>query len=170
MLPRKGDAFQRAPATPNWDKEVERTLEHDGLPPLRPQRIVRSVTFRNVCDVWQRDGSKVKNTLKGSSSFTGNNATVVVSDGRIQCMGDADSCLSTDTKHEEFIDLKCGSLSLGLTTFGSSLGLSEVGGEASTTDRGFPDPLRANVPEIFNDTGGIVHAFDGLQFEGRDAL
>jgi hypothetical protein len=66
------------------------------------------------------------------------------------------------------IDLKGGSISPTLVSYGSSLGLSEIQGEISTGDGTVFDPLIGPVPSAAEQV--LVRAVDGLQFAGRDAL
>ena len=56
----KPDAFQKIPETPNFDKEMEETLEYDGLPPLDPKPSrARTVVFTNVKSVFLRGAETV---------------------------------------------------------------------------------------------------------------
>jgi hypothetical protein len=193
----KGEAWQRAPLTPDWSKEIKKTLDYDGLPPLEADSGKRvqgeKVVFGNVCEVWMRDstaGAKgVKNVLggvkrEGASAWERErkNSTIVLINGKIICVSPPPSspvvfatstdCLSSLSPSEThtLIDLKCGSLSIGLTTWGSALGLAEIEAEGSTTDGPVFAPLWNNIPKIYNDTGGAANAEDGLMFGGRDTL
>lgn len=66
-------------------------------------------------------------------------------------------------------DTAGGSISPGLISFGSPLGLEHIAAEASTNDGTTLDPLTAGVPKVFG-PGAVAHAVDGLQFASRDAL
>lgn len=93
--------------------------------------------------------------------------TVVVRDGKVVCISQAESCDGLDDG-EEVVDLRDGSLAPGLTSFGSNLGLSEIAIESSTMDGPVFDPLTTQVPRILGHT--VIRAVDGLQFGGRHAL
>jgi hypothetical protein len=62
-----------------------------------------------------------------------------------------------------------GSISPGLVSFGSPLGLEHIAAESSTNDGIIPDPLIKAVPRVFG-PNPIVHAVDGLQLASRDSL
>lgn len=62
-----------------------------------------------------------------------------------------------------------GSISPGLVSFGSPLGLEHIAAEDSTNDGIVHDPLIRVVPKVFG-PDVIAHAVDGLQFASRDAL
>ncbi|KAJ7090098.1 hypothetical protein C8R44DRAFT_751081 [Mycena epipterygia] len=107
----KPDAFQHVPQTPNWEKEVRQTIEHEGLPPLEsraPRGTVAFVGVRDVSRVRDGDGPQA-----------------------------AGACAAFIDSAVEVIDLEGGALALGLTTFGSDFGLSEIMLEPSTTDGPF---------------------------------
>jgi hypothetical protein len=169
FLTEKGPEFQRQPWTPSWDDEIKKTLKYDGLPPLRSGKKLRNVEFLNVASLWQRQGVNVVNSL-GVSQLTPTNHTVVVSEGKVSCVGQVGDCASFRSLEHEVIDLKGGSLSIGVTTFGSPLGLSEISSELAASDGERYQPLDADAPAILNGQAGAIAAVDGLQFEGRDTL
>jgi hypothetical protein len=76
-----------------------------------------------------------------------------------------------DVADATVIDLEAGSISPGLVSFGSPLGLEHIQAEQSTTDGPVFDPLSRNgVPDILGGDGAIIRAADGLLFQTRDAL
>lgn len=164
---KEGDRWKRVPSVPNWDKEREEALKWDGLPPLKSRSQADTVTFTNVKRVWKRTGGGIIEELgseDGSSDFAGN---VVVMKGKIVCVGQ--TCpISVDGA--KTIDLNGGSISPGLMSYGSPLGLGEIIGEASTLDGDTPDAMVGRVPKLLDDDGGLVRAMDALAFQTRDAL
>lgn len=68
------------------------------------------------------------------------------------------------------VDLHGGSISPGLMSYGSPLGLEEIAGEASTGDGRPYNAFAANVPNILDDPGAIMRAMDALMFGTRNAL
>ncbi|KAG6845918.1 hypothetical protein H0H87_000724 [Tephrocybe sp. NHM501043] len=163
----KPEAFQVAPETPKFDDEVERTLLYDGLPPLKPSNDDSNVVvFSNVSSVYLRKGHAVVEAF--TATLEGNHGTVIVDSGVITCAGD---CSDASKVHNaRRIDLEGGSVSPGLLTFGSPLGLGEIAGESSTKDGKVFDPFRTKVPSIVGGDGSVIQAVDGLQFAGRDTL
>lgn len=61
------------------------------------------------------------------------------------------------------------SLSPGLVSYGSPLGLEEIQGERSTHDGVVLDPLSSHIPNLLAGNE-VMLAVDGLQFAGRDTL
>ena len=106
----------------------------------------------------------------------GEGRSVLVQDGHIVCVDDRNSgsfCGSLDAEAEvdEIINLKGGSLAPGLTSYGSPLGLVEIGLEPSTNDGLVLDPLvDGDLPSILGKDTAIIRAVDGLQFQGRNTL
>ncbi|KAJ7685890.1 hypothetical protein B0H17DRAFT_985428 [Mycena rosella] len=162
----KPTPFQDVPQTPSWEKEVQDTIDFEGLPPLEGRSIAGSVLFVNVSQVWTRKAA-------GHAGPHTANMLVLVKGGTIECyapVGDLSRwCASQGFAADaEVVDLKGGVLAPGLTTFGSDLGLSEIMLEPSTTDGPVFDPLTMQVPDILGNT--VVRAVDGLQFAGRNTL
>jgi hypothetical protein len=173
LLTEKGAKFQRPPRPPSWDKEIQETLKYDGLPPLRPNKRLHNVEFVNVQALWQRQGSKLMNALdkgNGLQAYHKYNHTVMVTGGMIVCAGPPRHCTSLKSTDHETVDLNGGFMSIGLTTFGPPLGLSEIESEDATADNNRPKPLSENAPDILYDRAGAIASVDALQFEGRDTL
>lgn len=91
-----------------------------GDPDLRVKGGSANVVFTNVAEVY-RSEMAVENVGQG---------VVVVTDGEITCVGD---CLVAESGYE-MVDLKGGSITPGLTTVGSYVGLMEIRQEKSTWD------------------------------------
>ncbi|KAJ6570161.1 carbohydrate esterase family 9 protein [Mycena vulgaris] len=162
----KPASFQRAPTVPDFDKEAQETVEHEGLPPLEPTTVAtRRVVFVNVRSVLSPGPSGLEQLYEDSPSAPG--TVVVAEEGRIACVG---AC-SMDVAGATVIDLQGGSISPGLVSFGSPLGLEHIAQEDSTNDGVIYDALSPNgVPEIVGGDGAIIRAADGLLFRTRDAL
>ncbi|PSR81135.1 hypothetical protein PHLCEN_2v6470 [Hermanssonia centrifuga] len=167
---RKPDVFQRTPKVPNFDKEAKAAIKYEGLPPLEPKKAKTDVVvFANVANVYQRVHDDIKEIF--SANEKQELGTVVVENGKLTCSGSSSACLSSSLlERAEVIDLRGGSITPGLTTFGSNLGLQEIDGEPSTGDGLVFDPLTHKVPSILGGDATLTQAIDGLQFGGRDAL
>ncbi|RPD56489.1 composite domain of metallo-dependent hydrolase [Lentinus tigrinus ALCF2SS1-7] len=170
----KPAAFQKRPETPNFDKEKDETLKYDGLPPLEPKPSrSRTVVFTNVKTVYRRDEQRIRETFTAVSDDVLSAGVVVVHDGQVQCVGSATSaCASSVLPSEdvEHIDLEGGSITPGLVSAGSALGLSEIDQEESTQDGYVADALSEGVPSLAGGPGALIRAADGLIFGTRDAL
>jgi len=160
-----GEQWGRAPKVPNWDKERNKTVLWDGLPPLEGAKR-DDVVFMNVKKFWKRgSGGKIMNALEDDTP--GNGVTVIVERGKIGCWGN--TCVSTN-REATTVDLKGGSIAAGLMTFGSLLGTEEIASELSTGDGQLYDAMIEDVPVILNDVGAITKAADALMFRTRNAL
>ena len=95
--------------------------------------------------------------------------TVLVENGKVKCF-DADCLSSAGSQAVQIVDLEGGSISPGLITYGSLLGLEEIESEGSTNDGTVEDPLTGRVPSIVGGDGALIRAVDGLQYGGRSAL
>lgn len=163
---KESDQWKRAPRVPNWDEERKRTVLWDGLPPLRGIEKQNEVIFTNVKKVWKRAGNgEIINVLE-DDSWDGSD-TVVIKAGKIACLGR--SCITTSEKAAK-VDLKGGSISPGLMTFGSLLGTEEIASEMSTGDGEQYDAMLEDVPAILNDVGAVAKTMDALMFRTRNAL
>ncbi|KAG6911111.1 hypothetical protein DXG01_003851 [Tephrocybe rancida] len=162
----KPATFQVAPKTPNFDNEADLTLKYDGLPPLEPSVDDFSVVvFTNVSSIYLRKDSSIHEVLSATAGIHG---MVIVDNGVVTCAGDCSNAnVATSARR---VNLEGGSISPGLVTFGSPLGLGEISGEPSTKDGKVFDPLRGKVPSIVGGDGSVIQAVDGLQFSGRDTL
>jgi imidazolonepropionase-like amidohydrolase len=160
--------WREVPSVPNWDEERKRAVEWEGLPPLDRKTESSKVVFTNVREVWTRGADGIVNSLLESDDELG---VVLVEGGKITCAGTAATCISTQaTRDHGFVNLRGGSISPGLMSFGSPLGLEEIAGEPSTGDGVLYNPLVEDVPSILGDVGGVVMALDALQFGTRNAL
>jgi hypothetical protein len=203
VITNKPEGFQQLPKTPNWEKERKEVVEWDGLPPLdgRPEkeRTLSRVRFVGVRSMWTRDlknsgtstsDREARVALRSLFGETGSgveekgNWSVLVEGGQIICYErEAEglcACCSREEFDEVVINLEGGSISPGLTSFGSPLGLVEIRLEPSTNDGDVWDPLTdGDLPPILQspnsdlDSGGsasITRAVDGLTFGGRNTL
>ena len=170
----KPASFQKVPNTPNFDKEVEETLKHDGLPPLEPTRAKsNTVVFTNVTSIFLREEYSVREAFSADEADAFSAGVVIVRDGQLACFGSAASACASSVRPEEdaeFVDIEGGSIAPGLVSTGAPLGLQEIDQEASTQDGYVFDPLTEGVPEIVGGSGALIRAADGLQFATRDAL
>lgn len=167
---KEGSEWRYPPSTPHWDRERKDAVAWDGLPPLEGRKIDNDyVTFTNVKDIWTRSdcGEMQKKTLLDASRQDGDAGVVVVGKGRIVCVGAG--CRNAFAASKE-IDLERGSISPGMMTYGSPLGLEEIASEPSTSNGPLFDAFRQNTPRILDDIGGVLRAMDGLMFTTRNAL
>lgn len=160
---KEGEEWKNAPRTPNWEEEIGKTVRWDGLPPLQGSERSGEVIFKNVKKLWRRgENGEITDTLEG----VGDGVNVVVKNGKIACLGQ--SCLTTDVT--TWVDLKGGSISPGLMTFGSLLGTEEITSEMSTGNGEQYDAMLKDVPAIVNDVGAVARTMDALMFGTRNAL
>ncbi|KAJ6532734.1 carbohydrate esterase family 9 protein [Mycena vulgaris] len=164
----KPKSAQKIPTPPNFDKETADAIKYEGLPPLEPEGAKSDVVvFRNVGSIFLK--SAAARGVREVFTSAGADGVVVVEKGRIVCSGALAACPAalgrSDAVH---LDLDGGSISPGLVSYGSPLGLTHITGEASTNDGPVFDPLRVKVPEIID--GTVIKAVDGLLFASRDAL
>lgn len=166
----KPSAFQESPRVPNFDKEALEAVKYEGLPPLAPNKSENDVTvFTGVRAVYTRGSGAVQATFAAEDGAT--LGVAVVRHGSLVCSGMQGSCLTaTGQAGAKFIDLDGGSISPGLVSFGSPLGLEHINQESSTNDGNVYDPLVKAVPTILGGDTSIVRAVDGLQYGSRDAL
>jgi hypothetical protein len=161
--------WQEVPEVPNWDKERQKTIEWEGLPPLGGIQVRETIVFTNVSELWVRHPEHGIVQQFDAGLSPGENV-VVVNSGEVVCMGHSDSCtgfMGSDLKHT---DLRGGVISPGLTSFGSCLGLQEIEGEASTGPGKPYDALIADVPAIVGEIGPVERSSDALVFQTRNAL
>jgi hypothetical protein len=164
----KPKSFQKSPAVPNFDKEAADAVKYEGLPPLYPETATYNVMFTNVKAVYIPASGDVQQVFSAQNDSLG---VVLVHNGVVICFGLQSSCLtSTISADAKVVDLRGGSISPGLVSFGSQLGLEEINQESSTNDGAVYDPLTKAIPKILGGDGAMVRAVDGLQYATRDAL
>ncbi|KAJ6469480.1 hypothetical protein C8R45DRAFT_1218581 [Mycena sanguinolenta] len=160
----KPGSAQHAPVTPNFEKEIARAIEYAGLPSLEPETAKSDVVvFTNVSSIFLKNPTtrRVDEVLTSSGQDL-----VVVERGRIVCCGTQATCQTAMPRlHALHFDLEGGSIFPGLVSFGSSLGLTHIFHEASTSDGPVFDALNIQVPD-----STLIKAADGLIFATRDAL
>ncbi|KAJ6532729.1 carbohydrate esterase family 9 protein [Mycena vulgaris] len=164
----KPKSAQKVPSTPNFDKEIADAIKYEGLPPLEPESTKSDVVvFRNVGSIFLK--SAAARGVREVFTSAGADGVVVVEKGRIVCSGALAACPAALARSDAIhLDLDGGSISPGLVSYGSPLGLTHITGEASTNDGPVFDPLSMIVPEIID--GTVIKAVDGLLFASRDAL
>jgi imidazolonepropionase-like amidohydrolase len=167
---KEGDEWQQLPEPPNWDKERKVALMWDGLPPLEGRKSTTKVLFTNIKEVWKRSWNGDIERVFSAEPFGAQHVkmgAVIVEDGQMTCIGA--HCADRNGDATE-VDLHGGTISPGLMSYGSPLGLEEIGSEPSTGDGESYDAFRHNVPKILDDVGGVVRAMDALMFSTRNAL
>lgn len=167
---KKPDTFQRTPLVPNFDQEANAAVRYEGLPPLVPNSTTASlIVFLNIKSIHIRGLEAVETTF--SSSDITSFGVAVVQNGSLICAGAPNSCLIAmgDSDNAHFVDLEGGSISPGLVSFGSPLGLQHIEEEGSTNDGDVYDPIVQDDPAIL-DNDSIIRAVDGLMFGSRNAL
>ena len=170
---RKPENFQKSPRVPNFDAEARKAVTYEGLPPLVPKKrpLDNTVVFKNVKSIHVVKKGAVEQMYFARAGMEF--ATVVSHNGTIACYGDEKKCMSSeilDVTNVSVIDLEGGSLSPGLVTYGSPVGLQHIDQEPSTNDGDVYDPFRKAMPDILGGDSAIIQAADGLQFASRDAL
>ncbi|KAJ7765048.1 hypothetical protein DFH07DRAFT_902839 [Mycena maculata] len=163
---KEGEEWTRFPGVPDWEKERKQAIEWEGLPPLTGRKQSGRTIFLNVRDVWLGVDGTVQQVVHPGSDLV----NIAVENGRITCVGDSVACPSTTFDAAEHVDLNGGSVSPGLMTFGSQLGLEEIRSEPSTGDGSPFDAFTDRVPAILHDPGAVVKAADTLRFGTRNAL
>ncbi|KAF8630679.1 hypothetical protein AX15_002823 [Amanita polypyramis BW_CC] len=166
----KPEKFQKLPEVPNFDKEAQDALDYDGLPPLYPKKVSKTVVFTNITSIYNTSQAVGVERLL-LADHNGPLAVVISPSGKFRCIGSYELCLISDLLDEaSIIDLHGGSISPAFVSFGSSLGLQEIYAEASTNDGIAVDPLAGPIPKVIGGDASIVHALDGLEFGTRDSL
>lgn len=167
----KPDTFQKSPKVPNFDEEAKKAVNYEGLPPLTPKLkypLDSTVVFTNVNTIHQVSNGAIK---QASIRDQLGPITVVTRNGLIVCYGHDEQCSNDITDHNAtYINLEGGSISPGLVSFGSPLGLQHIDQEPSTNDGFVFEPLRQYVPDILGGDSSIIRAVDGLEYGTRDAL
>ncbi|EIW67430.1 hypothetical protein TREMEDRAFT_11883, partial [Tremella mesenterica DSM 1558] len=138
-----------------FEEEAREAVLARGDPDLRSKRSVNNVIFSGVDDMF----------LPGfAMSEKGGN--VVVMNGEIACVG---ACQEFQEMGLDFemVDLKGGSISPGMITVGSALGMKEIDQESSTSDGKAYDLTSGNAKIV---DGILVRGVDGVMFDGKDEL
>ncbi|KAG1742007.1 hypothetical protein EDB19DRAFT_2038647 [Suillus lakei] len=147
------------PRTPNFNTEKVAAVTHEGIPPLEP-RSVKGALFVNVSGLYMR-GESSSGVMRVSEQA----GSVGVENGRVVCVG---HCSDFAEGVVDIVDLEGGTITPGLTSFGSPLGLVEIRLEPSTNDGRVHNPLDGDLPAVLGDT--VMRAQDGLMFGGQNLL
>jgi len=163
---KEGDEWREVPDVPKWDKERKNTVLWEGLPPLEGKIKNGRIVFSNVKHLLKKG---MANSIEEVSADNGGSeiGVVVVDNGKIECVGA--SCLTT-TDGSNLVDLHGGSISPGLMSFGSPMGVEEIAAEPSTSDGEAYNAFITNIPNILDDSGGVLRAMDALMFNTRNAM
>lgn len=148
-----------SPRTPDFDSEKVATVAHEGIPPLEP-RSVKGALFVNVSGLYMRGGGST-----GVVHVSEKVGSVGVKDGRVMCVG---QCSDFAEGAVDIVDLEGGTITPGLTSFGTPLGLVEIRLEPSTNDGSVYNLLDEDLPAVLGDK--VVRAQDGLMFGGQNLL
>lgn len=135
-------------------------MKYDGLPPLTSNATLDDVLFVNVATLYLRQPTGIQ-----EQSAADNSGSVLIRGGKIVCSGHAACKTQAMGNHVTLVDLRGGSISPGLTSFGSPLGVSEIEAESSTNDGVVYDPLSSGT--LSGDTT-LIRAADGLSYGSRD--
>ncbi|KAA1466778.1 hypothetical protein DENSPDRAFT_766715 [Dentipellis sp. KUC8613] len=171
--------WRELPEVPDWKRERRRTVEWEGLPPLKVDSTEERVVFRNVSEMMVRaevgDVLEMRFDTRAAAKLGSvDQGVVVVEKGKVLCAGIGDSCAAPafekSGRGARVIDLHGGALAPALISFGSPLGLEEIQYEYSTGDGQLYDAFAGAVPPILGDVAGVVRAADALQFQTRNAL
>jgi hypothetical protein len=146
-------------------KEAALAVKYRGDPPLSAPLQAKNVVFSGVGAIYLKadEGHGIEEV--SFASFAGGLATVIIKDGEIACAGR--ECVATEGIDFKYVDLKGGSISPGLITYGSYLGLMEIRQEPTTTDGKIYDALSSVSPLV---DGMVVKGADGAVFDGKDQL
>jgi imidazolonepropionase-like amidohydrolase len=121
VVPKPAEAQSITPAG-NYDDEAAAAVAARGDPDLRPSKSAANIVFHNVEAVYLPNvGTEQVNP----------GAVVVATNGEITCVGE---CALAEDLNFELVDLKGGSITPGLITVGSYVGLMEIRQEKSTWD------------------------------------
>jgi hypothetical protein len=105
------------PASADYTKEIADVISSHGNPYLEPARRAKNVVFVNVKNVVLREEGALKEVYSASSSLAGEGTRVVVTEGKVECVGVC--ALSAEEElGATMVDLKGGSIGPGLTSFG----------------------------------------------------
>ena len=128
----------KSPETPDFETEAKEAVRYNGLPPLGPKESTpRTILFTNLTNVWIRKGNKVHSILNDltTAADRAERGVVGVDAGNIICIT-AKDCEQFKSLAARTVDLEGGALQPGLVTYGSNLGLQEIGMEKSTVEIG----------------------------------
>lgn len=191
-IPPKPAHLQRAPHVPNFDKEARDAVLFEGLPPFTSSVIggndeeklvllkgIKSVYLRKKMKSYfgESDAIGVEEAFNAQKHAEDATGIVLIKNGVIICIGsqEQDSC-SQHIKINSLIttiEMHNGTITPSLTSFGSQLGLGEMGMVRETRDGVVFDIFDEFESEsLGRKIGGmmVIKAADGLMFESRDAL
>lgn len=161
-------------------REGVKSITFDVDPAPLPRKLVHSASFHNVSKVYMRDtgaATGIKVLEIPSSDTSQETSTVLISDGRISCVGTATSCPSSAANS---INLNGGVMLPGLTAFqaaasySGTLGLGDIASEGSASKgqllkRGVDGgDVHAAAARSSRPDSTVPRAADGLQFGSRD--
>lgn len=114
---------QKPTQSGDYDRETAEAVQARGDPDLWPKKSASNIVFQNVEAMFLPDRVDATELKQGS--------TVVIANGEIACAGE---CAVPEGTEFETIDLKGGSITPGLITVGSWIGLMAIRQEKATWD------------------------------------
>ncbi|KAF9566703.1 carbohydrate esterase family 9 protein [Agrocybe pediades] len=168
----KPTAYQKTPKVPSFNEEAKQAVEYEGLPPLTPKlsMVDDTVVFLNVKSVHRVKKGSIVAAFSDEDSKAG---VVVARGGSLVCHGTEALCMDAGvlgSNNITFVDLEGGSISPGLVSYGSPLGLENIYQEPSTNDGNIFDPFLQIVPNVLGGDSFMAHTTDGIMYDTRDAL
>lgn len=160
--------YQRRPPVPNFDKDAQKAVVYEGLPPLEPTKSddESTIVFVNVGTMYQQRNGVIEQIQIAQ----GEGSAVVTRSGSIICYNQCAHSYDADDAKTTIINIEGGSISPGFVSYGSPLGLEQITQEPSTNDGNLIDPLITKISNVIGGDYAIIRAADGLQFGTRDAL
>ncbi|ORY32152.1 hypothetical protein BCR39DRAFT_479328 [Naematelia encephala] len=145
---------QQVTQSGDYDREAREAVQSRGDPDLHPHESVDDVVFVNVAQLY----------LSGSVAEQAAGSKVVVRGGKVVCTGECEQDVDKDMP---VVDLKGGSLTRGLISVGSPLGLAGIDMEEVTSDGDAYD-VTSVAADVLD--GILVNAADGISFDYKNQL
>ncbi|KAH8822344.1 carbohydrate esterase family 9 protein [Flagelloscypha sp. PMI_526] len=151
----KEEDMQEAPKVPDFNREANAALKWDGLPPLEQEKVTSDVLFINISSVYIRQFGRVQ-----ALNIPTYNASALFRAGELICVDNLLSCIrNTYGRTPRIVNLHRGSILPGLTLYGPSLGLVDIGGESSTNDGIISSPPLSSLVKGDHDSRDMLEAY-----------
>ncbi|ORY35088.1 hypothetical protein BCR39DRAFT_516702 [Naematelia encephala] len=152
LVPRPAED-QEIPPSADFSQQIKATKEsHHGDVDLHPIWIEESLIFTNVSShIYREDGILLEDRY--------DEGKVVIEDGSVACVGVCEGYRAAKN-----VNLMGGSVSPGLTLYGTSMGLIEINEEPSTTDHD-QSPLSLTPPN-----GAVGRAANAAVYGGKESF